>query len=269
LDCQSASLLSQLPFALRASVVELQWLLVELPLCDLGLPTSPQSFAQRQLWILRWGNALTVLSTSVLGSRTLLNTVVVRDEGIFACRCSMLSFTWSAVTAMRAHGLVLVCFIYPQAYYCSGNGFQVYSVSLGINLALAFPFSLLVERPMMDLRAQCGCARKREASNFCGSTTSSKGGSKRSSSGSGSTSNSSSRNIGSGQLKSGSSLSSSHQVSAYVLSSTSSQGQVSAVGVPRKVLVLQGGGREGGGEVLFSGHARQTYGAAPEDNPFR
>lgn len=148
--------------------------------------------------------------------------------------------------------------------------FQVYLVSLGINLALAFPLSLLVERPMMDLRAQCGCARKREASNFCGSTTSSKKGAGSGSSGSGITnSSSSSRSMGRGHLKSGGGLSAASRVgSAHVLSSPS-HGHASVVGVPRKAHVLQGSGREGGGEVLFSGDMRQNYGVAPEDNPFR
>ena len=149
--------------------------------------------------------------------------------------------------------------------------FQVYLVSLGINLALAFPLSLLVERPMMDLRAQCGCARKREASNFCGSTTSSKKDAGSSSSGSGITSSSisSSRSMGRGHLESGGGLSTASRVgSAHVLSSPS-HGHASVVEVPRNAHVLQGGGREGGGEVLFSGDMRQNYGVAPEDNPFR
>ena len=151
--------------------------------------------------------------------------------------------------------------------------FQVYLVSLGINVALAFPLSLLVERPMMDLRAQCGCARKREASNFCGSTTSSKkgaGSSSSSSGGGGITSSSGVRSLGREQLKSGGgSFSTGSRVgSAHVLESPP-HGHASVVGVPRKAHVLQGGGREGGGEVLFSGDMRQNYGVAPEDNPFR
>ena len=55
---ESAALLPQLPPALRARFDELQRLLVELPLGNLGLSTTPQSFPPRQLRILREGNGL-------------------------------------------------------------------------------------------------------------------------------------------------------------------------------------------------------------------
>lgn len=75
--------------------------------------------------------------------------------------------------------------------------------------------------------------------------------------------------MGRGPLKSGGGLSTASQVSSTNVLSSPPRGHAPVVGVPLKAHVLQGGGREGGGEVLFSSDTRRNYGVAPTDNPFR
>jgi hypothetical protein len=61
--------------------------------------------------------------------------------------------------------LNLALSILPNPKSSAAFGFftLAYFLSLGLNLLLAFPLSLLVEKPLGDLRHKWGCARKRGA----------------------------------------------------------------------------------------------------------